>query len=184
VRKDLLGGHASQVRDPEFGKADKINPKAKVPSSGGFVKAVAQLNIVLTLFIAASPFAFAQAQGASPSDPVPAGAALTGIIECGEGVTSHKLYDIKITLLEVIRGEQAWKRIQASASPNRPADPGTEYLPARIRYEYFARGVPGTCVHPLAPEEFTAYPKNGEDYKAVSVAPPKPELRKGAGMIT
>jgi hypothetical protein len=143
------------------------------------VKAVAQLSIILILFIAASPIAFAQTQGSSPSDPAPAGITVSGIIECGEGYTSHELYDIKITLLEVIRGEQAWKRIQASASSNKPAGPGTEYLLARIRYEYFARGVPGTCSHPLAPEEFTAYSKNGEDYKAVSVAPPKPELRKG-----
>jgi hypothetical protein len=143
------------------------------------VKAVAQSSIVLLLFIAASQVAFAQAQGASPNDPAPAGTTLAGIIECGEGYTSHELYDIKITLLEVIRGEQAWRRIQASASSNKPAGPGTEYLLVRIRYEYFARGVPGTCIHPLAPEEFTAYSRNGEDYKAVSVVPPKPELRKG-----
>jgi hypothetical protein len=143
------------------------------------VKAVAQVSVVLILFIAASPIAFAQAQGSSPSDPAPAGITVSGIIECGEGYTSHELYDMKITLLEVIRGEQAWKRLQEAGSSNRQPEAGTEYLLARIRYEYFARGVPGTCIHPLAPEEFTAYSKNGEDYKAVSVAPPKPELRKG-----
>jgi hypothetical protein len=143
------------------------------------VKAVAQFSIVLFLFIAASQIAFAQAQGASPSDPAPAGTTLTGIIECGEGYTSHELYDIKITLLEVIRGEQALKRLREAGSSNKPPEAGTEYILARIRYEYFARGVPGTCIHPLAPEEFTAYSRNGEDYKAVSVVPPKPELRKG-----
>jgi hypothetical protein len=143
------------------------------------VKLVAHLSIAIILFVGISQIAFAQAQGSAPSDPAPAGTTLTGIIECGEGYTSHELYDIKITLIEMIRGEQAWKRLQASASSNKPAGPGMEYLLARIRYEYFARGVPGTCIHPLAPEEFTAYSRNGEDYKAVSVAPPKPELRKG-----
>ena len=104
---------------------------------------------------------------------------VTGIIECGEGYTSHELYDVKITLVEVIRGEEAWKRIRAAAGSNKPAESGTEYLLTRVKFEYFARGTPGLCVHPLSPDEFTAYSANGEDYKTASVIPPKPELRKG-----
>jgi hypothetical protein len=138
-----------------------------------------QLSAVLILFTTALPDAFPQGQGSSPSDPVPTGITVSGIVECGEGYTSHELYDMKITLLEVIRGEQAWKRLQAASSSNKPADPGTEYLLARIRYEYSARGVPGTCVLQLTPEEFTAYSASGEGYKAVSVVSPRPELRKG-----
>jgi hypothetical protein len=142
------------------------------------VRFVAQLLSALIIITASSRLPV-QAQGSSPSDPVSTGIAVSGIIECGEGYTSHELSDMKITLLEVIRGEQAWKRIQAASSANKPAESGTEYLLARIKYEYFARGVPGLCIHPLAPEEFTAYSAKGEDYQAVSIVPPKPELRKG-----
>jgi hypothetical protein len=141
------------------------------------VKFIPQLLSALIIVVASSQLPVL-AQGSSPSDPVPAGTTVSGIIECGEGYTSHELYDMKITLLEVIRGEQAWKRIQTASSANKPAESGTEYILARIRYEYFARGVPGLCAHPLTPEEFTAYSAKGEDYRTVSVAPPKPELRK------
>jgi hypothetical protein len=142
------------------------------------VKFIAQFLSAL-IIVTASSCLPVLAQGSSPSDPVPAGITVSGIIECGEGYTSHELYDMKITLLEVIRGEQAWKRIQTASSANKPVESGTEYILARIKYEYFARGVPGLCVHPLAPEEFTAYSAKGEDYKTVSVVPPKPELRRG-----
>ena len=132
----------------------------------------------ITLIIpAAFQMAFAQI-GSAPSSPAATGITLSGIIECGEGYTSHELYDMKITLLEVIRGEEAWKRIRESDSSGKAADPGMEYLLARIRYEYNARGAPGTCIHQLVPDEFTAYSAKGEDYSAAKVAPPKPELRK------
>lgn len=143
------------------------------------MKSITLILAALVAIAATSSQLPGQAQGSSPSDPVPVGVTVSGIIECGEGYTSHELYDMKITLLEVIRGDQAWKRLEAISSSNKPAEPGAEYLLARVKYEYSARGVPGLCVHPLAPEEFTAYSANGEDYKAVSVVSPKPELRKG-----
>jgi hypothetical protein len=86
---------------------------------------------------------------------------------------------MKITLLEVIRGEEAWKRIREASGANKPAESGMEYLLARIKYEYSARGTPGTCIHQLSPKEFTAYSAKGEDYETISAVPPKPELRKG-----
>ncbi len=186
--ENFLGRHASQFGDAESGKANEIKPD-KIGTAlfldleqktleGGLVKFVTQSVAALIMIVAAAQLS-AQGQGSSPNDPVPAGTTVSGIIECGEGYTSHELYDMKITLLEVIRGEQAWKRLQAASSSNKPAEPGTEYLLARIKYEYFARGVPGLCVHPLTPEEFTAYSAKGEDYTTVSVVPPKPELRRG-----
>lgn len=120
----------------------------------------------------------AQTPGSSPSSAAPAGAILSDIVECGEGYTSHELYDMKMALLEVIRGEEAWKRIRDASSANKPAESGSEYVLARIRFEYRARTIPGLCKHPLLPEQFTAYAASGEDYRPVSIVPPKPELRK------
>jgi hypothetical protein len=122
--------------------------------------------------------AAAQIVGSSPSDPAPSGLTLAGIIECGQGYTSHELYDMKITVLEVVRGDEAWKRLKEASASNKAPAPGLDYVLARIKFEYQARGTPGLCVHQLNPDQFTAYSANGEDYKAVSVVLPKPELRK------
>ena len=130
------------------------------------------------ILTASSPLVLAQTPGSSPSSPVPVGLTLDAIIECGEGYTSHELYDAGITILEIIRGEEAWKRLLETDGSNSPADDGLEYILARVRFEYRARGLPGTCIHPLRPEHFTAYSSAGEGYGKVDAVTPKPELRK------
>lgn len=137
------------------------------------------LTACFALIITLSMSVWAQTPGSSPTLAAAAGTTLTGIIECGEGYTSHELYDMKITLLEVIRGEEAWKRIKDASPSNKPTEPGSEYILAHVRFEYFARGTPGLCVHQVIPEQFTAYSANGEDYKPALVVLPKPEMRKG-----
>ena len=121
---------------------------------------------------------FAQT-GASPSSAASVGTTVAGILECGEGYTSHELYDMKITVREVVRGEDAWIRIKEAGGSNKPPAEGTDYVLVRVRFEYYARGNPGTCAHQLLPEQFTAYSSSGEDYRSpASVVPPKPEMRK------
>lgn len=122
--------------------------------------------------------AWTQTPGSSPFTAVPPGTTVKGIVECGEGYTSHELYDMRVTLVEVIRGEEAWDRIKEADSSNKPADPDKEYVLARIKFEYYARGKPGVCIHHLTPDQFTAYSANGGDYAPVSVIPPNPVLRK------
>jgi hypothetical protein len=139
---------------------------------------IAAILTCLALSIGDPVSASAQTPGSSPSDPAPPGVTVAGIVECGQGYTSHELYDMKITLLEVIRGEEAWKRIEAVGNSNKPAPAGTDYILARVKFEYYARGTPGLCIHQLVPDQFTAYSASGEDYKAVSVVPPKPEMRR------
>jgi hypothetical protein len=116
--------------------------------------------------------------GSSPLDPVPVGKTVAGIIECGSGYTSHELYDMKITVLEVVRGEEAWKLIKEASASNKPVPAGYGYVLARIRFEYYARGTPGLCIHELRPGQFMACSAEGNDYKAPSVTPPKPEMRR------
>ena len=151
----------------------------KISSSGGGVRTMIQFWSAFVIFACCfCPLISAQGIGSTPSTPAPAGTTLSGIIECGEGYTSHELYDAKITLLEVIRGDEAWKRLREASSATKPADPGTEYVLAKVKFEYYARGVPGLCIHHVLPEQFTAYTSGGEDYKAVSAVTPKPELCK------
>lgn len=124
---------------------------------------------------------WAQASGSSPSNAAPLGTPVSGIVECGEGYTSHELYDMKVTVIETLRGAAAEQRlggIRAEAGAGAAATTETEHLLVRVRFEYRARGTPGLCVHELSPEQFTAYSANGEDYPAASLKPPSPELRR------
>ena len=83
---------------------------------------------------------------------------------------------MKITLLEVIRGADAWKRLLAANSANPAPASDADYCLARIRFEYFARGTPGTCVHVLRPNQFTAYSADGVEYEHPQVTVPNPVL--------
>jgi hypothetical protein len=141
-----------------------------------FHSAVLFASLLACIFVPIT--ALSQSPGTAPSVPAPTGKTVEGIVECGEGYTSHELYDMKITLLEVIRGESAWNRIKEADAANKRSESGTEYVLARVRFEYHAKGKPGLCIHHLAPNQFTAYSAGGEDYKPASVIPPKPELRK------
>jgi len=97
-------------------------------------------------------------------------------IECGEGCTSLELYDMKINLLEIVRGEKAWERIKEMSPSNEPPEVGFEYILVRIRFEFSSRGSPRECIHELRPEQFTAISEDGKEYETPPVMPPKPEL--------
>ena len=128
----------------------------------------------LALFMAYGKSAWAQGQ--SPSDAATTGLTVQGIVECGEGYNSHELYDVRITVLEVVRGEKAWGLIKAASKSNQPTKAGFEYVLARIKFQYFARGTPGDCNHELKGNQFLALSAKGQKYDASSVTPPKPEL--------
>jgi hypothetical protein len=133
-------------------------------------------SLVITLFVVS--IGYCQSPGSSPVSPAPVGMALKGIVECGRGYTSHELYDMKITLLQVLRGKEAWNRISKASSSNKPADAGFDYILAYIRFEYQARGTPGLCVHQLVPDQFTAFSSEGSEYRSVPIVPPQPEMRR------
>lgn len=115
-------------------------------------------------------------EGSSPFQPASAGVRLSGIVECGQGYTSHELYNMNLTLLEVVRGDEAWERLRKASDANRPAESGFEYILAHIKFEYYARGTPGLCVHKVTPQQFMAFSSEGVDYPAVDVSLPKPEM--------
>jgi hypothetical protein len=112
--------------------------------------------------------------GVSPSTAVRIGTPVKGIIECGTGYTSHELYDVKVTVVEVARGSKASALLSPLASPS---SSNLEYLAARIKFEYSARGAPGDCCHELKAAQFIAYTLDGQEYKATLTQPPAPELK-------
>jgi hypothetical protein len=46
-----------------------------------------------------------------------------------------------------------------------------------VKFEYYARGIPGLCVHKLSLEQFTACSSDGIEYPAAEVILPRPEMR-------
>jgi len=124
----------------------------------------------------------APATGAGPeSDSSVTGATRTGvtasaIVEVGDMYRSPEIYDAKITVLEVMRGEKAEDWIKNAGESNAPAPNGFEYVLARIRFEFSARGAPGDKTWSLSATQFHAFSGDGTRYGAASIALPEPEL--------
>ncbi len=136
-----------------------------------------KIRSCVTFFIAVTWYvATVHASGTSPSTAAAVGEVVSGIIECGEGYTSHELYDAKITLLEIVRAENAWQEIRIQNGANQPAATGYDYVLARLKFEYQARGRPGDCVHVVKRSHFTALSRNGVSYPNPELTVPQPEL--------
>jgi hypothetical protein len=109
------------------------------------------------------------------------GAARTGvtasaIVEVGDMYRSPEIYDAGITVLEVMRGEKAEDLIKNASGLNTPAQNGFEYVLARIRFEFSARGAPGDKTWILNTTQFQAFSGDGTRYGTPSIVLPEPEL--------
>ncbi len=121
---------------------------------------------------------FAQ-KGQSPMDPVPVGVAITTEIQCGTQAGSLEPYDASIKVVQVLRGDEAWKLIKAASSANKEPQAGYEYILARISFTMKARGAPGDKSFELGrPMQFVALSSDGREYLPPSVTSPKPELAR------
>jgi len=71
---------------------------------------------------------------------VPVGVSIKTTIERGDAYSAPAIYDVEITLLEIVRGEDAWERIKVQGVSTEPPKVGFEYILARIRFGYSRRG--------------------------------------------
>jgi len=108
--------------------------------------------------------------GYSRQTPVSVGVPLTLEIEEWE-----KISKVKVTLLEIVRGAEAWNRIKEANMFNDPPKSGFEYLLAKVKFEYLKGPTQDTTYH-LSTWEFTAVSSEGKDYESASVVEPEPEL--------
>lgn len=130
---------------------------------------------VLAVLLAPAPLA-AQATSAAHAQPV--GVPLTTIIGFGNQYDGgDELYDARITVLEILRGPKAWDVLRRAGASNAPAKLGSEYLLARVRFEFSARTSPHHYDYTLRPNQFTAMSAAGTEYESpVLAAPPNPPL--------
>ncbi len=119
------------------------------------------------------------AQNSSLPVAQPVGTPLTTIIGFGDQYNGgDELYDVRITVLEVMRGAKAWDAVQRASASNAPPAKGFEYSLARVRFEFSARTSPHHYSYALAPSQFSALSATGKDYDPPSLAAtPEPALR-------
>ncbi len=122
----------------------------------------AMITLAVANAIAATSFAD-QAQ--------PLGRTLSTIIIFGDQYDGgDELYDAKITVVQVVRGEKAWEMLKAISTSNPPPKAGFEYLLARVRFEFSARTSPSHYNYTIDETQFTAMSADGAAYAAASIA--------------
>jgi hypothetical protein len=108
----------------------------------------------------------------------PLGKPLSTIVEFGEQYeTGDAPYEMKIAVVNVLRGAPAEELVKSASARNPSPQKGYEYLAARIRVELSARVSPATDSYALTPSQFSSISPDGAAFPSPSlVAQPKPGL--------
>ncbi len=108
----------------------------------------------------------------------PLGKPLSTIVEFGEQyVTGDVPYEVRITVVKVLRGAPAEALVNSASASNPHAKAGFEYVAARVRFEFSARVSPANDSYTLDPSQFSAISPGGTAYPVARlVAQPKPGL--------
>jgi hypothetical protein len=88
---------------------------------------------------------------------------------------TNTVYDVKITLLSVIRGKKALDFIQTENNPHEPLVAGFEYLLARIKIACDVKG-DSFLPYKVKQDDFKVYDTAGHAYLSPAVLPPDQSL--------
>lgn len=101
--------------------------------------------------------------GISHLKPVPIGVSVKTKIERGDAYSAPEIFDLEITVLEILRGREAWGRIQSEGVSDVPPLAGFEYVLARISFGYYCRGRGfGETPYTLTNGQFAAMSSDGK----------------------
>jgi hypothetical protein len=141
---------------------------------------LATLLIVLLVATVAASLHPAMAQDNSSTNPADLGSRVRSMVELGSVYSN--IYDIAITVVEAVRGEEAMKRLKTADRNNPAPAQGFEFILARIKFEHNGRYVSDTLRFDLgnAPLQWVALSSNLTEYPRVSVTVPDPAL---VGMV-
>ena len=117
--------------------------------------------------------------GSSQRNPVPIGKTIKTKIERGDRYSAPVIYDLEITLLEIIRGQEAWERVKAQEVFNELAKSGFEYMLVRLKVGFFRRGRGlGGDVYELREGQISAVSADGKTKYEILPVPlqPQPQL--------
>jgi hypothetical protein len=134
--------------------------------------------LALSLGISSSDYKLAADSHLTGVVAHPVGAPANIIIEFGEQYLGAELYDAKITVLEIVRGEKARDAVKHASSANPPPEPRFDYLLARVRFEFSARTSPAPDNYHLNETQFTATDPQGREFASPELNQyPQPPLR-------
>lgn len=115
--------------------------------------------------------------GYSRSNPVGVNSPLSiEVRRAGVASNFDNDYEVRITLIDFLRGEEAWQLIEEANMFNDPPESGFEYILAKVRFEYLVGPTPDTA-YDVSPVWFDAVSSAGKDYDMVSVVEPDPSIR-------
>jgi hypothetical protein len=136
----------------------------------------ALLILALSLVVDA---AHAQTSRPAGSYAQPIGVPLNVIVVFGDQYNGgDELYDVRITVAEVVRGDKAARMVKAASAENVSAGAGGEYLLARVRFDFSSRAQPHHDDYMLDPAQFSAMSAATTPYASAALpAPVMPELR-------
>jgi hypothetical protein len=135
--------------------------------------AIGQLALLTHLLAAFAP----APQSGAAMEAHPVGVSVTTIIEFGDQYLGSELYNAKITVFQVVRGEKAWNIVRQASASNLPCKPGFEYLLARVRFEFSARTRPARYSYNLNEAQFTAMAPDRQEFDPPTLAAsPTPRL--------
>lgn len=139
---------------------------------------IASLAAAVAILLASPCPRVRAAQNKFAAQAQPVGAPLSTIIEFGDDYNGgDELYDAKITVLEIVRGEKALDLVRHAGASNPVPKSGFDYVLARIRFQFSARAVPENHDYTLNPSQFAAMSADGVTYPApVLAAPVQPAL--------
>jgi len=115
--------------------------------------------------------------GSSLSDAAAIGTAVPTIVELSDMYVSPETYDLKVTVAEILRGEKSSEYMKKLGASNEQAPVDSEYLLARVRFEYKARGAPGDKPWELSGAQFSAFSQNNKPYGSPSIWALQPGLK-------
>jgi Domain of unknown function (DUF4352) len=148
-----------------------------------YAKFIIGLTSIATLVCVAVLIARAARMPARDADLTahaqPLGKPLFTIVEFGEQYeTGDAPYEMRITVVKVLRGAPAAELVKSASARNPAAQKGYEYVAVRVRVELSARVSPATNSYMLDPSQFSSISADGASYPASGlVAQPKPGLR-------
>lgn len=142
----------------------------KIKISSGFATAFA---VFIVLFYVNTTMS------QSHEEATPIEKSVTTQINCSKRAGGNEVYDATVTLLEVVRGNKAWKLIKKANKTNKKADKGYEYILARVSFKMIARGAPGDKTFDLVrPLQFTSFSEDFDEYEAPDIILPDPQLKR------
>jgi uncharacterized protein DUF4352 len=99
------------------------------------------------------------------ADAHPIGTPVAIILEFGDQyLGGDELYDAKITVLRVVRGEKAWGMIKAASASNPAPKAGWDYVLARVQFEFATRTSPSHFNYAIDPSQFTVATAEGAEF--------------------